>query len=148
MASEPPNLPARRSSRYKDVCPPPLFQTSLLFLFSSSSNCPVRPPSCLRPRWAPPAPAHARPPQREYEAASEKKATMPPPGLVRSTIAPAVPPRPSNRGPTPESDADTGPGPSRSPTTRSRDGLKCSFSGPLHPISWPNRSHDPTYRGR
>ena len=99
-----------------------------------SSNCPARPPSCLRPRRAPPAPVDVCPLGKEYDAASEKNALRPLPALVRSTFPSAVSPRPCDRGPTPESDVDAVPGFSRSPITRLRDSLRRSFSAPLDPI--------------
>ena len=121
-------------SGYKDVCVPRRFFDNPLHFFYFSFNCPVRPPSCLRPRWAPPTPADARSPAKEYDAASEKNAALPQPALGRATFPLAASPRPSDRGPTPESDADAVPGPSRSPATCSRDGLRCSFSASTSPL--------------
>ena len=84
-----------------------------------------------------------------YDAASEKNAALSPPALGPATVPPTISPRPSNRGPTPESDVDAVPDPSRSPATRSRDGLRCSVSPPPSTQSPArNRSHDPPSRDR
>jgi hypothetical protein len=108
-----PHLPAPSVARYKDALVPRRFSNNSLASFGSLplSHLPAPPPSCLRPRRAPPTPLPGPwSPQNRYDAASGKNVAARRPTLIRSTprqhclvdhLTPAS---------TPDNDTDEAPG--------------------------------------